>query len=235
MGESHEFAERSDEAPICNNCVTNPRTNEDGAVHWGNQPPCMIAERCHSRRATAKPHVDVAWTLHNKPGGVGGFDCGDSPASAISNRRVGTGPASTEPMKPLLIGERDYYSARLFRLEESRGHILSEQEYAALRRETLDELAAAARRPAFTVCAVCVALLGCAAGIGSILSVSAAVLLGIAICSSISGIVAAWLVRGTSIKKSASDRLEMLASLREHKLVTDVEFSTLRERLQEAA
>ena len=138
-------------------------------------------------------------------------------------------------MKPLLIGERDYYSACLFRLEESRGHILNEQEYTALRRETLDELAVAAQRPAFTVCAICVALLGCAAGVGTLFSISAAVLLGIAICSLLSGMFAAWMVRKKAIKKSASVRLEMLASLREHKLVTDVEFSTLRERLQDAA
>ena len=140
-------------------------------------------------------------------------------------------------MKPLFIGSRDYYSACLFRLEETRGHILSEQEYAALRRETLDELGAATRSLAFTISAASIALLGSAAGVVSALTGSAyaALLLGIGGCSLFFGLLTAWLARKTSVKKSASERLEMLASLHEHKLVTDVEFSTLRERLKEAA
>ena len=140
-------------------------------------------------------------------------------------------------MKPLLIGPRDYYTACLFRLEETRGYLLSEQEYAALRRETLDELAAATRRPAFAVCAAFVALLGGATGVVSIAtgSIHARLLLGVGICSLVFGVLTAWLVYRASAERSAAERLEMLASLREHKLVTDAEFSTLRERLQEAA
>lgn len=140
-------------------------------------------------------------------------------------------------MKPLLIGSRDYYTACLFRLEETRGHLLSEQEYMTLRRETLDELAVATRRPAFAISAAFVALFGCVLGLVSMLtgSVHAPLLLGIGGCSVFFGLLTAWLVRTTSVGKSASERLEMLASLHEHRLVTDVEFSTLRERLEEAA
>ncbi len=140
-------------------------------------------------------------------------------------------------MKPLLIGQRDYYTACLFRLEETRGHILSEQEYAALRRETLDELAAATRRPAFAICAAFVALLGGATGTVSLTtgSIHAGLLLEVGMCSLVFGLLAAGLVSRASAERSAAERLEMLASLREHKLVTDMEFSSLRERLQEAA
>ncbi len=139
-------------------------------------------------------------------------------------------------MKPLLVGARDYYSACLFRLEETRGHILNEREYETLRKETLAELAATTRKHVFAICAVFIALLASSAGVLSLISRNEhlGVLLGISIATVIFALTAATLLRKAAQEKTTADRLEMLDSLREHRLVTDVEFSQLRERLKAA-
>ena len=139
-------------------------------------------------------------------------------------------------MKPLLVGARDYYAACLFRLEETRGHLLNEKEYETLRQETLAELSATTRKPVFAICAVSIALLASSAGVLSLISGHGhpAVLLGISIATMISALTAATLLRKAAQEKATTDRLEMLDSLREHRLVTDVEFSQLRERLKAA-
>jgi hypothetical protein len=139
-------------------------------------------------------------------------------------------------MKPLLVGSRDYYSACLFRLEETRGHILSEQEYSELRKQTLDELAVQTGKPVFALAATVIAAFSGVAGVISLLSGNAnpALLFGLSLATLGAGIVAALMLRKTAGAKSADERLAMLASLREHRLVTEVEFSTISERLKAA-
>lgn len=139
-------------------------------------------------------------------------------------------------MKPLLAGNRDYYSACLFRLEETRGHILSEQEYSALRKETLDELAVETRKPVFAIAAAVVAVFGGLAGVVSLVSAKAnpLALMASSLVTLVAGASAAFLLRKTPRQKTAAERLEMLESLREHRLVTEVEFSTICDRLKAA-
>jgi hypothetical protein len=139
-------------------------------------------------------------------------------------------------MKPLLVGSRDYYSACLFRLEETRGHLLSEAEYAALRKETLDELAAATRKPVFAICAASIALLSSAAGLISLATGSAhpSVIFVLGVCTLAFATITAGLLRKVSKEKSSTERLEMLESLREHRLVSDGEFTELRQQLKAA-
>src|SRR5262245_33211296 len=49
-------------------------------------------------------------------------------------------------MRRFIVGSQDYYTASLRQLDESRGSLFSEQEYRALRKETLDELGTIERR-----------------------------------------------------------------------------------------
>lgn len=139
-------------------------------------------------------------------------------------------------MKPLLVGSRDYYTACLFRLEETRGHILSEEEYSALRRETLDELGVETRKPAFAIAAAVIAVFGGITGVISLLSAAAnpLVLLVSCLVTLAAGVVAATLLRKTKSNRTVEERLEMLESLREHRLVTEVEFSRISDRLKAA-
>jgi hypothetical protein len=139
-------------------------------------------------------------------------------------------------MKPLLVGSRDYYTACLFRLEETRGHILNEQEYSELRKETLDELTEKTRKPAFAVASGSIALLGFFAAGASLLSEKAhpALLPVLGLISAAMGIFALHMVRDSKRIRTPEERMEMLESLREHSLVTEVEFSTICEKLKAA-
>lgn len=129
-----------------------------------------------------------------------------------------------------------YFAACLHRLEETRGYVLSEAEYRALRHETLEELATVTRKPASLAPGIPVVIIGiaCAAliliapGLHPLwLSTLAA---GTMICTAK---IHARLRRSAAAPVwTADDRLEALDALRESRLVTAEEFSRLYERIE---
>ncbi len=139
-------------------------------------------------------------------------------------------------MKKLLLLPHDYFAACLHRLEETRGHILSEDEYRALRQETLNELATIVRRPATTAAGIATAVLGILSGAVIMAFPNtnplwlAALAAGTAICAAV--FAAKIRRRKQAPAWSAEQRLIMLDALLDRRLVTAEEFSRLSERIE---
>ena len=129
-----------------------------------------------------------------------------------------------------------YFAACLHRLEETRGYVLSEAEYRALRHETLEELATIARKPATFAPAIPAVILGiaCAALILVAPAVNPLWLAGLAAGTMMCAAkINARLRRRTGAPVwTAEERLEALDALRESRLVTAEEFSRLSERIE---
>jgi hypothetical protein len=139
-------------------------------------------------------------------------------------------------MKPFVLGSQDYYTASLRQLEETRGHLFTEEEYRALRKETLDELATVGRRSIAGVATVGTVLLACVVGgVALVAGVSGPLFMwlasaGVFACGAIGVGLRAWRQRESVF--TLHERLQMLHSLREHRLVTFEEFRELQHRLE---
>lgn len=134
-------------------------------------------------------------------------------------------------MKPLFVGVCDQYAASLHHLEETRGHLLNEDEYQILRKELLDELATVQRRPLGVAAATAIALAGCLAGILALQFArqNPVMLYAASIVALLCGAV---LIAQSQQRDSGQKlRLAMLHSAREHMLVSDEEFARVRSRL----
>ena len=137
-------------------------------------------------------------------------------------------------MKPLFVGEQDYYAACLHRLEETRGHLLNEDEYSAVRKELLEELATCTSRRGHVLVKTAAALAGCIAGLMALLFVSNHPAL---LCvASLMALACGGILVAMSNRKDADPgmRLAMLDSAREHRLVSDEEFARVHSRLAKA-
>lgn len=134
-------------------------------------------------------------------------------------------------MKPLFVGVCDQYAASLHHLEETRGHLLNEDEYQMLRKELLDELATVERRPLGVAAATAIALAGCLSWILALqfAKQNPAMLYGASIVALLCGAVL--IIQSQQRDPGQKLRLAMLHSAREHKLVNDEEFARVRSRL----